>query len=79
MCLARRGGYGVPAAHWIPVYENVVLDPGIHSERHKLAKSNVDGAVEETLGGIIEHAETAEPFLNSRNPKAAEHIEGRYG
>lgn len=31
------------------------------------------------LGEIIEHARTADLFLNPKNPKTAEYIEGRYG
>ena len=31
------------------------------------------------LGEFIEHARTEELFLNPRNPKTAEYIEGRYG
>jgi len=31
------------------------------------------------LGELVEHASTADLFLNPRNPKTAEYIEGRYG
>jgi phosphate transport system ATP-binding protein len=31
------------------------------------------------LGEVIEHARTEDLFLNPRNPKTAEYIEGRYG
>jgi len=31
------------------------------------------------LGELIEHSRTEDLFLNPRNPKAAEYIEGRYG
>ena len=31
------------------------------------------------LGEVVEHARTADLFLNPRNPKTAEYIEGRYG
>jgi phosphate transport system ATP-binding protein len=31
------------------------------------------------LGEVIEHRRTSELFLNPRNPKTAEYIEGRYG
>src|SRR5262249_22792007 len=31
------------------------------------------------LGEILEHRRTEELFLNPRNPKTAEYIEGRYG
>jgi ABC-type phosphate transport system ATPase subunit len=31
------------------------------------------------LGEMIEHARTEELFLNPRNPRTGEYIEGRYG
>jgi len=31
------------------------------------------------MGRVVEHAATAELFLNPRNPKTSEYIEGRYG
>jgi phosphate transport system ATP-binding protein len=31
------------------------------------------------MGELIEHSPTKELFLNPRNPKTAEYIEGRYG
>jgi phosphate transport system ATP-binding protein len=31
------------------------------------------------MGRVVEHARTEELFLNPRNPKTAEYIEGRYG
>jgi len=31
------------------------------------------------LGEVVEHAGTTDLFLNPRNPKTAEYIEGRYG
>jgi len=31
------------------------------------------------LGEVVEHARTTDLFLNPRNPKTAEYIEGRYG
>ena len=31
------------------------------------------------MGELIEHRPTAELFVNPKNPKTAEYIEGRYG
>jgi phosphate transport system ATP-binding protein len=31
------------------------------------------------LGELIEHSDTDDLFLNPRNAKTADHIEGRYG
>jgi phosphate transport system ATP-binding protein len=31
------------------------------------------------LGELIEHSDTDDLFLNPRNPKTADYIEGRYG
>jgi ABC-type phosphate transport system ATPase subunit len=31
------------------------------------------------MGELVEHGRTADLFLNPKNPKTAEYIEGRYG
>jgi len=48
---------------------------------HNMAQARraSDEAVFMLLGEIVEHAPTSELFLNPRNPKTADYIEGRYG
>lgn len=43
------------------------------------ARRSSDECIFMLMGEFIEHARTAELFVNPRNPKTAEYIEGRYG
>jgi phosphate transport system ATP-binding protein len=48
---------------------------------HNMAQARraSDECVFMLLGRVVEHGATSELFLNPRNPKTAEYIEGRYG
>jgi len=48
---------------------------------HNMAQARraSDECVFMLLGELIEHRRTEDLFLNPRNPKTAEYIEGRYG
>jgi phosphate transport system ATP-binding protein len=48
---------------------------------HNMAQARraSDECVFMLLGELIEHAKTEELFINPKNPKTAEYIEGRYG
>jgi len=43
------------------------------------ARRTSDECIFMLLGEVVEHTRTADLFLNPRNPKTAEYIEGRYG
>ena len=59
----------------------MVADCDILIVTHNMAQARrvSDECLFMLLGEIVEHSPTDELFLTPKNPKTADHIEGRYG